>query len=271
MRPLSSLCKALLACGFLLLAVPSWVAPSPPSAGDLAIQAQIASTVESDRAFFGGYGGKSPVPCVLIGVWDGAGGSYIHAVGYVDLATNRKLTPQDHFRIGSITKTFVATVILQLVDEGKLSLDDPLSKFDIGVTIHNAQNITVRDPLDMRSGLFEFLAVPELKTAKQGHESQLGPRTLIKWAVAQKPYFSPDAGFYYSNTNYFILGLIIEHITGQSVGEQIETRILHPYHLDQTSYPTTLAMPAPAAHGYTLTGDKIWTDVGATWPISLMR
>lgn len=124
---------------------------SAPSAGNPVVQAQIASAVEANRAFFGGYGGKNPVPGVLIGVWDSTGSSYIHAFGYADLATHRKLTPQDHFRIGSITKTFVATVILQLVDEGKLNLDDPLSKFNIGIMTPNAKNITVRDLLDMRS------------------------------------------------------------------------------------------------------------------------
>jgi D-alanyl-D-alanine carboxypeptidase len=221
MRRLSSICLALLCCSFLLLAVPGRAAPAPstPSPGDLAIQAQIDNAVESDRAFFGGYGGKNPVPGVLIGVWDGTGGSYIHAFGYADLATHRKLTPQDHFRIGSITKTFVATVILQLVDEGKLKLDDPLSKFDIGATIPDAQNITIRDLLNMRSGLFEVTDVPEFKTVKWGIKNNVDQITIIKWALAQKTYFPPGTRFHYSNTNYLILGLIIERITGQSVGE----------------------------------------------------
>jgi len=268
MRPLSTLCVALLACGLQLLPVPGVAAPAPstPSASDPAIQAQIASAVESDRAFFGGYGGKNPVPGVLIGVWDGTGGSYIHAFGYADLATHRKLTPQDHFRIGSITKTFVATVILQLVDEGKLKLDDPISKFDIGLTIPNAQNITVRDLLDMRSGLFEGGDVPELKNITPAAKHALNQITLTKWALAQKPYFPPGTGFHYANTNYWILGLLIERITGQSVATQIQTRLVQPYHLSQTSYPATLAMPAPSAQGYILSGDKIWTDVGDPWP-----
>jgi D-alanyl-D-alanine carboxypeptidase len=272
MRPLNTLCLALLGCGFLSLAVPGHAAPAPPapSADDPAIQAQIASAVQSDRAFFGGYGGKNPVPGVLIGVWDRSGGAYIHAFGYADLATHRQLTPQDHFRIGSITKTFVATVILQLVDEGKLNLDDPLSKFDLGIAIPNAQNITVRDLLDMRSGLFEYSAVPEFRTVKWGPQTHFDTRTIIKWALAQKPYFPPGTAFHYTNTNYLILGLIIEHITGQSVGEQIETRLLQPYQLNQTSYPATLAMPVPSVEGYGLTNDKTWKDVGSPVPISMM-
>jgi D-alanyl-D-alanine carboxypeptidase len=272
MRPLSTLCVALLACSVLLLTVPARAAPAlrAPSAGDPAIQAQIASAVETDRASLGGYGGKNPVPGVLIGVWDGRGGTYIHAFGYADLSAHRKLTPQDHFRIGSITKTFVATVILQLVDEGKLNLDDPLAKFNIGVAIPNAQNITVRDLLDMRSGLFDYVATPEFMSGKWGPETDFDTRTIIKWALAQKPYFPPGTAYHYSSTNYLILGLVIERITGQSVGEQVETRLLEPYHLNQTSYPATQAMPAPSAHGYDLTDDKTWTDVAKPMPVSML-
>lgn len=268
MRAFSTQYVALLCCGLLVMAAPGRAAVAP-SAGDPAVQAQIASAVESDRAFFGGYGGKNPVPGVLIGVWDGKGGEYIHTFGYADLATHRKITPQDHFRIGSITKTFVATVILQLVDEGKLTLNDPLSKFNLGVTIPNAQNITVRDLLDMSSGLFNFVDLPKIKTGKWGPDTMLDTRMLVKLAVAEKPYFPPGTSFQYSNTNYLILGLIIERITGQNISEQIETRILKPYHLTGTSYPATLAMPEPSAHGYSLTDDKIWTDVGNGWPIAL--
>ncbi len=272
MRSHNALCVALLVCNVLLLAVPCRAAPAlqAPSAGDPAIQAQIASAVEADRASLGGYGGKTPVPGVLIGVWDGRGGTYIHAFGYADLATHRKLTPQDHFRIGSITKTFVATVILQLVDEGKLNLDDPLAKFNIGVAIPNAQNITVRELCDMRSGLFDYVATPEFESGKWGPETDFDTRTIIKWALAQKPYFPPGTAYHYSSTNYLILGLVIERITGQSVGEQVATRLLQPYHLYQTSYPTTQAMPAPSVHGYDLTDDKTWTDVAKPMPVSML-
>ncbi|MEO9091426.1 MAG: serine hydrolase domain-containing protein, partial [Rhodanobacter sp.] len=122
------------------------------------MQAAIAAAVNQERTI---YGGVTPVPAVLIGVWDGAGGHYIHAFGEADLATHRPLTPQDHFRIGSNTKTFVISVLLQLVDEGKLSLDDPLSKFALGVTVPNAAHITVRQLCEMRSGLFEAYDTPE--------------------------------------------------------------------------------------------------------------
>jgi CubicO group peptidase (beta-lactamase class C family) len=122
-----------LGCVLALAAAPRR-ASAEVSAASAAVQAEIDAAVEKERAV---YGGKTPVPGVLVGVWDGSGGSYIRAFGDADLATGRRLTPADHFRIGSNTKTFVVSVLLQLVDEGKLSLDDPLSRFSLGVTVPN--------------------------------------------------------------------------------------------------------------------------------------
>ena len=109
---------------------------------------------------------------VLIEVWDGAGGSYVHGFGDADLATHRAMTPADHIRIGSNTKTFVISVVLQLVDEGKLHLDDPLSRFSLGVTIPNAEHITVAELCQMRSGLFEAFRFARVQTheARARHE-----------------------------------------------------------------------------------------------------
>ena len=117
---------------------PSIAAPSTQSA--------IVEAVENDRKRFGG---KTPIPATLIGVWDNKGGNFIRAFGYADLKKKVPLTPADHFRIGSNTKTFVISVLLQLVAEEKLSLDDPLSRFSLGVTIPNAENITVRELCEM--------------------------------------------------------------------------------------------------------------------------
>jgi D-alanyl-D-alanine carboxypeptidase len=127
------------------------------------VQSAIDAAVAKERDV---YGGSTPVPGVLVGVWDSAGGSYVRAYGSADLATHRALTPADHFRVGSNTKTFVISVLLQLVDEGKLHLDDPLSKFALGVTIPNAEHITIRELCEMRSGLFEAYDTPEIDPLK---------------------------------------------------------------------------------------------------------
>jgi len=217
-------------------------ASAATSANDPSVRAAIVAAVENDRKV---YGGRTPLPAVLVGVWDKASGSYVRAFGFSDLAKHRPLTPADHFRIGSNTKTFVISVLLQLVDEGKLALDDPLSRFSLGVKIPNARSITVREVCQMRSGLFEVYDTPQMNAMNVKPTSTFVARTLVQWAVKQKPYFAPGKSYRYSNTNYLILGLIIESLTKDTVGNQIRKRLLVPFKLTHTSYPSTQAMPDP--------------------------
>jgi len=123
----------------------------------------------------------------------------------------------------------------------------------------------------MRSGLFEAFDVPELKDTP-APDSQWDSRQLIRWAVAQKPYFAPGQGYNYSNTNYLLLGLVIETVTGHSVKQEIETRLLQPFKLDHTFYPadTDMSMPSPWARGYGVSPSGGWEDVSNTIPVSLM-
>lgn len=242
--------------------------PAPPrSVADAAIQAKIADAVRTDRER---YGGRRPVPAVLIGVWDGDGHAYIRTFGYADPTNRRALTPADHFRIGSNTKTFVIATLLQLVDERRLTLDDRLNRFSIGVRIPDGNNITVRELCQMRSGLFEAYDTPQMSSARMHPEMIFDPRTIVRWAVAQRPYFAPGKGYRYSNTNYLILGLIVERLTGDTLGNEIRKRLLVPFHLTQTTYPRTQAMPYPWAHGYGLDKHRRWEDVSGTIPVSLM-
>ncbi len=242
-------------------------AEKAPSASSASVQSAIVATVEKDRKI---YGGRTPLPAVLIGVWDGDGGSFVHAFGYADLATKRPLTPADHFRIGSNTKTFVVSVILQLIAEKKLSLDDPVSRFSLGITIPNGNHITVRELCNMRSGLFEVFNTPQFARLNMRVPKNYDPRTVVAWAVQQKPYFPPGKGYHYSNTNYLLLGLVIESITKESVGDQIRRRLLEPFGLARTSYPQTEAMPEPWAHGYGLDAQRNWKDVSNTIPVAFM-
>lgn len=259
-----------IAGGVALLAAvasPSWGAVKQGGASDPAVQSAIVRAVEKERTV---YGGSTPVPAVLIGVWDGHGGVYTHAFGKADLATGRPLTTDDHFRIGSNTKTFVISVLLQLVDEGKLSLDDPISRFPLGVDVPGGDHITVRELCQMRSGLFEAYDTPEIVHMNMTPETKFDPRMIIRWAVKQKPYFPPGTGYRYSNTNYLLLGLLVEYLTKDTIADQIDKRLLKPFRLTETSYPDTQAMPEPWAHGYGLEKDRSWEDVSGTIPVSLM-
>ncbi len=257
-----------LTCGFVLAAGSrAGGATSMTSVANSRVQAAIVATVEKERKL---YGGRTPVPAVLVGVWDGSGHRYVHAFGYADLAKRRPLSEADHFRIGSNTKTFVISVLLQLIDEGKLRLDDPLSRFALGVTVPNARNITLREMCQMRSGLFEVYDAPEFNRMNVTPAMTFDPRTIVKWAVKQKPYFAPGKGYHYSNTNYLLLGLVIESVTKDTVGNEIRKRLIVPFRLTQTSYPATQAMPTPWTHGYSLDKQRNWQDVSGTIPVSLM-
>ncbi len=253
--------------GSVLVPLTTCSAEKAPSVASSSIQSAIVAAVEKDRAM---YGGRAPIPGVLIGVWDGKGASFVRAFGYADLATKRPLTPADHFRIGSNTKTFVVSVILQLVAERELSLNDPVSRFPLGVSIPNGDRITVRELCNMRSGLFEAFNTPQFAHLNMTVPKNFDPRMLVAWAVKQKPYFPPGAGYHYSNTNYLILGLIIEEVTKDSAGDQIRRRLLGPFGLTQTSYPQTEAMPEPWAHGYGLDKQRNWEDVSNTIPVAFM-
>ena len=238
-----------------------------PSVSSASVQSEIVAAVEKDRKR---YGGRTPIPGVLIGVWDASGASFVRAFGYADLATKRPMTAADHFRIGSNTKTFVVSVILQLIAEKKLALDDPISRFPLGVVIPNGDNITVRELCNMRSGLFEAYDTPQFVRLNMTVPKNFDPRTLVAWAAKQKPYFPPGKGYHYSNTNYLLLGLIIEQITKDSVGDQIRKRLLEPFGLTQTFYPQTQSMPDPWARGYGLDEQRNWKDVSNTIPVALM-
>ncbi len=253
--------------GCFVVAPKAGVAQAPASVSSPTVQSAIVAAIEKDRKRFGG---RTPLPAVLIGVWDGKGAGFVHAFGYADLQHRVALTTADHFRVGSNTKTFVISVLLQLVGEKKLGLDDPLSRFNLGVTIPNAENITVRELADMRSGLFEAYDTPQFDQLNWKVPKDFDPRMLVRWAVAQKPYFAPNKGYRYSNTNYLLLGLIIENLTHDTVGNEIRKRLLVPFGLTQTSFPATEEMPSPWARGYELDKQRNWQDVSNTVPVAFM-
>jgi D-alanyl-D-alanine carboxypeptidase len=122
----------------------------------------------------------------------------------------------------------------------------------------------------MRSGLFEAFDTPQFARLNMTLPKNFNSRMLVAWAVEQKPYFPPGKGYHYSNTNYLLLGLIIEEVSKDSVGNQIHKRLLEPFGLTQTSYPETEAMPDPWAHGYGLDKQRNWQDVSNTIPVAFM-
>ena len=170
--------------------------------------------------------------------------------GLADKATGQPMRRQDRVHIGSITKTFVAAVVLQLAAEGRLSLNDSVQKWLPGVITghgyHPAQ-ITIRQLLQHTSGLRDYAADPRFQTAP-ALEKTWRPQQLVNIALRLGP---PVHGWLYSNTNYILLGMIIQKVTGHSPITEVRRRILVPLGLHDTSFPlTSKQIPAPYAHGY---------------------
>ena len=156
----------------------------------------------------------------------------------------------DRFRVGSITKTFVATVVLQLVGEKKLRLTDTIERWLPGV-VPNGKRITVRHLLNHTSGLFDYAGDRKwLEAAYRDPLRQWAPREIVAVATAHKPHFAPGAGWSYSNTNYFVVGLIVEAATGHKLESELRRRIFVPLRLQATSLDTVPRIAGPHAHGY---------------------
>ncbi|MEV8562298.1 serine hydrolase domain-containing protein [Streptomyces sp. NPDC051917] len=176
------------------------------------------------------------------------------AAGYADVATKRPMTSTDHLRIGSNTKVFTATVVLQLVAEHRLSLDDTVQQLLPGI-IHGGDHVTVRQLLNHTSGLYPFDRDPaSMAPYLRGDAGYYwSPRRLVALADTHTPLFAPGTTFSYSNTNYFLLGLIIEKVTHHSYEQELNRRIITPLTLRDTRLPLrTLKIQNPAAHSYLL-------------------
>jgi D-alanyl-D-alanine carboxypeptidase len=160
------------------------------------------------------------------------------------------MSAQDRFRVASITKTFVATVVLQLVDEGLLGLDDSVERWLPGL-LPNGSAITIRRLLDHTSGLYDYSHDPRFGKAVIAHPRQAWPpRKLVAIATRHAPRFAPGRGWWYSNTNYVVLGLVVEAATGAPIEEELRRRLLQPLRLTRTELPRSPELGGLHAHGY---------------------
>jgi D-alanyl-D-alanine carboxypeptidase len=190
------------------------------------------------------------VPGAIIGIW-GPDGNYVRAFGVADKTTRAPMKADFYSRIGSVTKTFTVTGVLQLADQGKLGLDDPIAKFVEGVP--QGDRITLRQLARMQSGLFNYSASPAFQQAMFADPRRaFTPQELLNYAFAQPNQFPPGEGFEYCNTNTVLLGLVVEKVSGQPLHSYIDDQILAPLGMSHTSFPTTNAFPEPHAQGYTV-------------------
>ncbi|MFC2130255.1 serine hydrolase domain-containing protein [Bacteroidota bacterium] len=182
------------------------------------------------------------LPGVVVGVWIPGEGEYVKAFGTANLETGKKRKLTDQFRIASITKTFAGLRILQLHDADSLNIDDSLSKYFPDFPRGNS--IKIRNLLNMNSGISDFAGHEFLE---EWYDDPMMPFTMEE-AVAMSAkdsaeFYTPGDSVKYCNVNYTILGLIIEKIMGNPVGEEIENHIMQPLGMENSLYPYETALP----------------------------
>ena len=170
---------------------------------------------------------------------DGQRDAVAVAVGKGNLESGAKPPVDGEVRIGSNTKTYVATVVLQLVDDGRIKLDEPIETYLPSLVVGDGidgTKITVRQLLQHTSGLPEY--ANEIAADAFGvQNTYINPRDMLDVALAKPAVFSPGERWEYSNTNYLVLGLLIERLTSRTLHEQIDERIIKPLGLDHTYLP----------------------------------
>ncbi len=205
---------------------------------------------------------EAKIPGATVGVWS-ADGDYVKAFGAADTTTGAPMRIDFYSRIGSVTKTFTATAVLQLADRGAVALDDPIANYIDGIP--GGRAITVRQLANMRSGLPDYQENEEFRnTVLKNPGRDFTPGELLGWAFAQSPLFRPGQQYQYSNTNYILLGLLVEKISGKALPDYLTEHIFRPLGLAHTSFPTGHRFPDPHARGYTDPSEDGGAPVDAT-------
>jgi CubicO group peptidase (beta-lactamase class C family) len=184
---------------------------------------------------------------------------YTRATGYADVENKVKATPETKYCIGSVSKTFTASMIMMAVEEKKLTLDQPIEKYF--PTIKNASAITVRQLLSHRSGIHNFTADPGFDTLKTAAKSREQLMTIISKAGSD---FEPDAMASYSNSNFVLLSYLLEDLYGKTYGEILKEKITTPLGLHSTYFGMSGDIGNKGSHSY-LIGDG-WVKENPTHP-----
>ena len=179
------------------------------------------------------------LPGVGLLVHDPQLGYWTGTRGMADFATHAPLAPCNRFQVGSITKTFIATAIMLLVDQGRLGLDDPLStRLPQGEwkNVENADKATMRQLLNHTAGIFDFTESDDFKlTFLNDPQRAFTPHELVQFAAGQPALFAVGSAFSYSSTNYELLGLVVGAISGEAPTDFIAQQIFAPLGLDHTT------------------------------------
>ncbi|NIY67912.1 serine hydrolase domain-containing protein [Streptomyces malaysiensis] len=195
-------------------------------------------------------------PGVIGLIRNGDSTEYVHA-GVGNISTKTDADPKAKFRIASNTKTFTATVLLQLEGEGKLSLDDSVAKWlpdAVNANGYDGSKITIRELLNHTSSLPDYAADAQLSGAYYNNtdpDKAWAPQQLVNIALRQHaPQSAPGEKFGYANTNYVLAGMVIKAVTGNEPGDEIQKRIIEPLNLNDTKFATDSSISGNHLHGY---------------------
>lgn len=230
------------ACGSSVTSGPASTAgPQPAPQLERAVAKQLDAAIDASMK-------SAAIPGAIVGVW-GPDGDYVKAFGVADMATGAPMATDFYQRIGSVTKTFTVTGVLQLVDEQKLSLDDTIDKFIDGVP--GGGGITIRNLARMQSGLFDYSESDEFAQALFGEPLRAyTPQQLLDLAFENPSLSPPGQGFVYCNTNTILLGLVVEKVSGQKLPDYIRDHITTPLGMSRTSFAVNADYPNPHPQGY---------------------
>lgn len=229
--------------------------PTSPPARPTAAEQRAALTAASLQAELDRIRRSLHIPGVQATILFPDGTSWTGVSGLADVATKTPVTPATGFAVASVSKTFTSALILGLVDEGRLRLTDPAVRYLPALRLKVDPRITIAMLLNHTSGLADFFLNPKI-------DGPLQKRPTATWTVDQtlryvgKALSPPGKAFHYSNTNYLLLGLIAERITGQPYAELVRTRLLDPTGLGSTWVQTGETPRARLAHGYRFVGTK---------------
>jgi len=210
------------------------------------------------------------IPGAIVFIKSRDKGDWRATLGTGEIGKTAPLSMNDSVRIGSNTKTMTSTVILQLVQEGKLKLSDPISKFRPEVP--NGQNITIEHLATMRSGLYSYtFDLGFNETLDKDPQKAWTPDELLKIAFSHSSNGPPGKAFGYCNTNIVLLGLVIERLTGTSARDAFQKRIFEPLKLTHTQLPAAndSSIPDPHPQGYQFLSNVATIDNYAVPPAQL--
>lgn len=245
----------------LLLAILLALLPPAPAraAPGLAFAPALDAALAAARAEARAQGALLFVEVPGLGVYSGAS-------GVADVATGAPLAPGARVRVASVTKPFVAVVALQLVQEGWLLLDHSVEHWLPGL-VPGGERILVRHLLAHTSGLPDYLSDGIVARARREPERVWRPEELVAEALRRPRLFAPGAAgrWAYSNTNYILLGLIIERVTGNSLDHELRQRVIEPLGLHRTALAPPSADPGDLAHGYVGSTDYTALNMSVAW------